>query len=169
MSKSFIAALCALMLSACASTSAPAQATASPAASITLFGGGCYYMSSCTTYEITVQANGAYTLNAQSNARTQGVSEGQLGAEGFAAAERALAAANFASLPETMNGSNRSVWDPDVYPCMNHAPGARITRRTGDGAVKAVYWDQGCRSAEMSALIDQLRAAFHYDHLVRPE
>lgn len=168
MSKSFIAALCAFMLSACASTSAPAQAAASPAASITFFEGGCYYMSSCTTYEITVQANGAYSLNAQSGARTQGVSEGQLGAEAFAAAERALAAANFSSLPETMNGSDRSVWDPDVYPCMNHAPGVRITRRTANGAAKAVYWDQGCRSAAMSALTDQLRAAFQYDRLVRP-
>lgn len=162
MFRTLLAALCATALSACAS--AP---PASPATSITLFEGGCYYMSSCTTYEITVQADGAYSLNGQSMTRTEGVSEGQLGAEAFTAAESALAVANFASLPAAMNGSDRSVWEPEVYPCMNHAPGARITRRIADGGEKTVYWDQGCRSAPMSALLDQLRAAFHYDELVR--
>jgi hypothetical protein len=162
----FRSILCTAALTACASAPAP-QPQAASATSIALFEGGCYYMGSCTTYEMTVQASGAYRLDGQSMTRTEGVSEGQLSAEAFAAAERALAAAGFASLPAAMNGSDRSVWDPDVYPCMNHAPGVRITRRAADGSEKVVYWDQGCRSAHMSGLLDQLRAAFRYDDLVR--
>jgi hypothetical protein len=167
MSRSILAALSTVALAACVSAPAP-QPTAAPAASITLFEGGCYYVSSCTTYEITVQADGAYRLNGQSMTRTEGISEGQLGADAIANAERALAAANFASLPANMNGSDRSVWDPDTYPCMNHAPGVRITRKSADGSEKTIYWDQGCRSAQMSALLNNLRAAFRYDDLVRP-
>jgi hypothetical protein len=166
MLKIFSAALCATALIACASAPPP-QAPLLPASSITLFEGGCYYMSTCTTYEIAVQADGAYRLNGQSMTRTEGVSEGQLGAEAFAAAEAALSAADFTSLPAAMNGSDRNVWTPEVYPCMNHAPGVRITRRNADGSEKTVYWDQGCRSAQMSALLNQLRAAFRYDDLVR--
>lgn len=164
MFRPILTALCAAALAACAS--APTPPPPSRATSITLFEGGCYYMSSCTTYEMTVHADGVYRLNGQSMTRTEGVSEGQLGAEAFAAAESALSAANFASLPAAMNGSDRSIWTPDVYPCMNHAPGARITRRSVDGLEKTVYWDQGCRSAQMSALVTQLRAAFRYDDLV---
>ncbi|GAN00552.1 hypothetical protein U91I_04218 [alpha proteobacterium U9-1i] len=161
MLKTIFAVLCAVALNACASAP-PAQPQSSLASSITLFEGGCFYTSSCTSYDITVQAGGAYRLDG----RTQGVSEGQLSAEAFAAAESALAAAHFESLPEVMNGSDLSVWRPDVYPCMNHAPGMRITRRMADGSEQAVYWDQGCRSAQMSALLNQMRAAFHYDDLV---
>ena len=158
--------LCTLALSACAS--AAPQAAAPPASAITLFEGGCYYMGSCTTYEITVARDGAYRLDGQSMTRTQGLTQGQLDAAAFAAADSALSAAGFASLPAAMNGSDLSVWRPDVYPCMNHAPGVRITRRSADGSEKVVYWDQGCRSAQMSALLGQLRAAFRYDDLVRP-
>ncbi|MGD9815189.1 MAG: DUF6438 domain-containing protein [Hyphomonadaceae bacterium] len=168
MSRSILAALCcAVTLAACVSAPAP-QPTATPAASITLFEGGCYYMGSCTTYEMTVQADGTYRLDGQSMTRTEGISEGQLDADAFAAADDALSAADFASLPAAMNGSDRDVWDPDVYPCMNHAPGVRITRRSADGSERTVYWDQGCRSAQMSALLDNLRTAFRYDDLVRP-
>lgn len=167
MPRSIFAALCAVALAACASAPAP-QPKAAPATSITLFEGGCYYMGSCTTYEMTVQADGAYRLNGQSMTRTQGISEGRLGAEAFAAADSALSVADFASLPANMNGSDRSVWEPDTYPCMNHAPGVRITRRSADGPEKTVYWDQGCRSAQMSELLSSLRAAFRYDDLVRP-
>lgn len=167
MFKSILAALCAISLAACASAtgSQPAEARAT---SITLFEGRCYYMGSCTTYEMTVQADGAYRLDGQSMTRVEGISDGQLGADAFAAADGALSAADFASLPATMNGSDRNVWDPEVYPCMNHAPGVRITRRSADGSERTVYWDQGCRSARMSALLDNLRAAFRYNDLVRP-
>ncbi len=123
-------------------------------------------MSSCTTYEMTVQADGAYRLDGQSQTRTDGVSDGRLGADAFADAERALSAADFESLPSVMNGADRAIWAPDIYPCMNHAPGVRITRRGADGSEKTIFWDQGCRSAEMSALLSQLRAAFRYDDLV---
>jgi Domain of unknown function (DUF6438) len=160
-------------LSACATapTAPPATAPAAPlaeAASITLFEGGCFYYSSCTTYEITVRPDGGYRLNGQSLARTQGWSEGNIGAAAFAAAEAALAGAHFSSLPERMNGSDTSVWRPDAYPCMNHAPGVRITRRTSDGQQKDVFWDVGCRSAAMSNLLGQMREAFRYDELVAP-
>jgi hypothetical protein len=117
---------------------------------------------------MTVQADGAYRLDGQSMTRVEGISDGQLGADAFAAADGALSAADFASLPAAMNGSDRAVWDPDAYPCMNHAPGVRITRRSADGSERTVYWDQGCRSARMSALLDNLRAAFRYNDLVRP-
>jgi hypothetical protein len=167
MSRSILAALCAVTLAGCVSAPAP-QPTVTPATSITLFEGGCYYMGSCTTYEMTVQADGAYQLDGQSMTRTEGISEGQLTADAFAAADGALSAADFTSLPAAMNGSDRNVWDPDVYPCMNHAPGVRITRRSADGSERTVYWDQGCRSAQMSALLDNLRTAFRYDDLVRP-
>lgn len=167
MSRSIFAALCALALAACASAPASKPGPAS-ATSISLFEGGCYYMSSCTTYEITVQADGAYRLDSRSMTRSQGISEGQLGVDAFAAAQSALSAADFASLPASMNGSDRNVWEPDTYPCLNHAPGVRITRTSADGSEKTVHWDQGCRSARMSALLDSLRAAFRYEDLVRP-
>lgn len=167
MFKSILASFCAISLAACATTpeSPPAETHAT---SITLFEGGCYYMGSCTTYELTVRADGAYRLDGQSRTRAEGISEGQLGADAFAAADRALSAADFASLPAAMNGSDRNVWNPDIYPCMNHAPGVRITRRSADGSERTVYWDQGCRSARMSALLENLRAAFLYNDLVRP-
>lgn len=69
---------------------------------------------------------------------------------------------------ERMNGSDRSAWDPDVYPCMPHAPGMRILRRTSDGQEKQVFWDMGCRSAAMSNLLNQMRQALRYDELVAP-
>jgi hypothetical protein len=165
--------LFAFALGACATASpAPAPALAlAPAAeatSITLFEGGGFYYSSCTTYEITVRPDGSYRLNGQSLARTEGWSEGNIGAEAFAAAETALAGAEFSSLPAMMNGADRSVWSPEVYPCMNHAPGMRITRRTSDGQEKQVFWDLGCRSVAMSDLLNRMRQAFRYDDLVRP-
>jgi hypothetical protein len=161
-------------LNACATAPAapPGPATqAAPSAeatSITLFEGGCFYYSSCTTYEITVRSDGSYRLNGQRLVRTEGWSEGSIGAEAFAAAEAALASANFASLPERMNGSDTNVWRPEVYPCMNHAPGMRVTRRTSDGQQKEVFWDLGCQSAAMSNLLGQMREAFRYDELVAP-
>lgn len=167
MSRIILAALFAVPLSGCI-TAAPPQPTATPASSITLFEGGCYYMSSCTTYELTVQSDGAYRLALQSMTRTESISEGTLGTDAIATAERALSAADFASLPAAMNGADRNVWEPDTYPCMNHAPGVRITRRSSDGSEKTVYWDQGCRSAQMSDLLNNLRAAFRYDDLVQP-
>lgn len=165
----FAVSACATAPVAPPSPAAVETAPATPeAASITLFEGGCFYYSSCTTYEIIVRPDGGYRLNGQSVTRTEGWSEGNIGAEAFAAAEAALAAANFSALPERMNGSDPNVWRPDDYPCVNHAPGMRITRRTSDGQQKEVFWDLGCRSAAMSALLGQMREAFRYDELVAP-
>ncbi|MBY0564877.1 MAG: hypothetical protein K2P58_11905 [Hyphomonadaceae bacterium] len=171
--RAFTSLFLAFALGACAtapSTPAANTVATSPAeaTSITLFEGGCYYYASCTTYEITVRPDGSYRLDGQSLTRAEGVSEGNLGPEAFAAAEAALAAANFSALPERMNGSDTNVWRPEVYPCMNHAPGMRITRRTTDGQEKQVFWDMGCRSSRMDVLLAQMRQAFRYDELVAP-
>jgi hypothetical protein len=179
----FFAVLGLALLSACATPKAavdagpPALTAMTAAGSITLFEGGCFYFSSCTTYEITLRPDGGYTLKRKLGVGGEAVSEGQLGADAFGAVERVLREARFESLPALMNGSDRAVWEPEFYPCMNHAPGMRITRRTGSGNgagsgaagpdEKAVYWDLGCRSQPMNALLGNLRAAMKIDELVK--
>lgn len=156
----FFLVLAALLLSACATKpAAPQMPAMTPSGAITYFEGGCFYYSSCDTYEIVVRPDGAYKLTKQNQKPPPTVTEGKLRAGAFAEAEAALLGANFMALPERMNGSDRKIWEPDVYPCMPHAPGMRITRDTGDGQKREIYWDLGCRSAPMSALMDKMRAA----------
>jgi hypothetical protein len=159
-------ALTLLALSACATPQeTPPPAPIDAASAITLFEGGCFYYSSCDTYTFTLRPDGGYKLERRDSAGAPVVSEGSLSAQTFAAAEAVLRDGGFASLPATMNGSDLAVWRPDVYPCMNHAPGVRITRAAADGAQKEVYWDRGCRSAAMDAFVARLRAAIGVEGL----
>jgi hypothetical protein len=185
----FAAGLCALALAACA-TQAESAPEASPpqrdvliadpplppqiaiptmtaAGSITLFEGGCYYYSSCTTFEITLRPDGSYTVSGQNGAAGR---EGQIGADVFAATEAFLANNGFSAFPERMDGSDPALWrgDNHPYPCMNHAPGTVITRRPGDGTERGVYWNQGCRSEAMSAWTQQLRAVMQVEAILNP-
>lgn len=163
MSRMFLAVISAAVIAACANTTPPSPS----ATAITIWEGGCFYK--CTTYEITVQADGRYRLDGQQMTRVAGVSEGQLGAGAFADAERALLAARFSSLPATLNAANRASWQQgEARPCLPHGPGMRITRRTNDGQEKTIHWDQGCRTEQMIELRDRLRQAFRYGDLIAP-
>ncbi len=175
MIKSVLAACAAFALVSCASAPQPAPnppvavlPAMTPVGSITLFEGGCGPYASCTTYEIVVRPDGGYDLNGRQRTRTAGATTGALGPAAFAAAEAALARADFAAMPEAMNGSDPKVWRPDREPCMLHAPIMQIKRDTGDGQSKTVYWYIGCDSAKNSALLKELRAAFQFDALVKP-
>jgi len=137
------------------------------AGSITLFEGGCYYYSSCETFEVTLRPDGSYTVSGQNGASGR---DGQLAPEVFAATESFLSDSGIGVMPEWMDGSGRSAWTRDnpEYPCVNHAPGVVITRRPGDGSERRVYWDQGCRSAAMSAFTTRLREIMRVSDMLRP-
>lgn len=138
--------------------------------SITVFEGGCFYYSSCTTSEIVLRPDGSYTQTTQAPGPLgppmpgqtppgPTVKSGQLTAGAFAAVERVLAEGGFATMPARMDGLDRKEWAPDVEPCILHAPWSRITRQTGAGQEQEVAWNQGCRSAKMDSFMTQLRAA----------
>jgi hypothetical protein len=145
----------------------PALPPMTDAGSITLFAGGCYYYSSCDTFEVTLRPDGSYTVTGQNGAAGR---EGNLSAEVFAATEAFLSDSGFGVMPEWMDGSGRSEWTHDnrPYPCMNHAPGVVITRRPGDGSERRVYWDQGCPSARMNAFTTQLREIMRVGEMLSP-
>jgi hypothetical protein len=158
-----------LMLAACATKPKPppAMPAMTPAGSLTLFEGGCFYISSCDTYTLTLRPDGAYTLKQRKGAAPETTKEGKLPAQTFADAEAVLRESRFGAMPERMNGSDLKVWKPDVYPCMPHAPGWRLTRDTGDGNVREVYWDLGCRSEAMNAFTAKLDAAMKKSEVLK--
>ncbi|MDP3736452.1 MAG: DUF6438 domain-containing protein [Hyphomonadaceae bacterium] len=151
-------------LIACA-TPEPQPAPPASDASVKMFEGGCY--SACTTYEIEVRPDGSYTLNGVTNTKTKGVTTGKLAPGAWAKAEAAFASTGFGAMPDEITGATRSAGTP---PCIPDGPGTRITRSATAGSEKTVFWNQGCRHepAELHVLIDQLRAAFDYDTLVKP-
>jgi hypothetical protein len=93
--------------------------------------------------------------------------EGKLPAQAFSDAEAVLREGRFGAMPERMNGSDLKVWKPDAYPCMPHAPGWRLTRNTGDGNAREVYWDLGCRSEAMNAFTAKLDAAMKKSEVLK--
>jgi hypothetical protein len=172
--RTFAAAIGALALTACAGLPAfkdapPALTPMTETGAITLFEGGCFYYSSCDTYEISVRPNGAFTLKrtkppSETSGSTTVESKGQLGADAFAAAEAVLREARFETMPARMNASDLNEWKPDAYPCMPHGPGVRVTRRTSaDAPAREIYWDTGCRSQAMNDFTARLRAALKPD------
>lgn len=133
--------------------------------SITLFEGGCYYAGGCDSFEITIYPSGVFTV---AGANEFAGSSGNIGPDAFADAEAYLAENGFAALPEWMDGSGRSNWVHErvPYPCVNHAPGAVITRRPGDGSEHVVHWDMGCPSAAMGAFTAGLKEAMRVSEIL---
>ena len=117
----------------------------------------------CTTYEITLYSDDAYTLDGRRDVRTLGTSSGQLARGAWDRANAALEAANFDALPERIDAK------PGDPPCMTDAPGMLIRRIESDGSERRVFWSLGCRSDEMSALLNAMRQTIGYDRLIRPQ
>jgi hypothetical protein len=101
------------------------------------------------------------SAEAQPPAGAATLSSGQLAPGSWAKANAALDAANFNALPARID---RKPGDP---PCMTDAPGAQFRRIAADGSERSVFWSLGCRSDEMSALLNAMREAINYEQLIR--
>ncbi len=158
-----------LLVAACATKPEPPPAlpAMTPAGSLSLFEGGCFYISSCDTYTFTLRPDGGYTLKQRKGEAPETTSEGKLPAQAFADAEAVLREGRFGAMPERMNGSDLKVWKPDVYPCMSHGPGWRLIRDTGNDPAREVYWDTGCRSEAMNAFTAKLEAAMKVKEVLK--
>jgi len=172
--KSLRIAQLALMLSmgACASTG-PAQrqlaaeaplptVATTPEPQIVMWEGCSSPYAPCPTYEITIYSDDSYILQSLSGARREGKSSGQFSLGAWDKANAALDAANFDSLPERID---RKPGDP---PCMTDAPGMMIRRIEADRSERKVFWSLGCRSDEMSTLLEAMRETIGYDRMIRP-
>jgi Domain of unknown function (DUF6438) len=145
-------------------TSAEAQPPASAATSspsVVMWDGCNSPYAPCTTYEITIYPDDRYELQGRRDVRTLGASSGQLPPGAWAKANAALDAANFDALPSRIDRK------PDDPPCMTDAPGAHFRRTAADGSERSVFWSLGCRSDEMSALLNAMREAISYDQLIK--
>lgn len=142
--------------------SQPPTAATTPEPQIVMWDGCSSPYASCPTYEITIYSDDSYILQGRRDVRTMGTSSGQLARGAWDRANAALDAANFDALPERVD---RKPGDP---PCMTDAPGMLVRRIGGDGAERSVFWSLGCRSDEMSALLNAMRQTIGYDRLIRP-
>jgi hypothetical protein len=108
---------------------------------------------------MTLRPSGAYTLNAQRFVKAEGVSEGELPAGAWAAAEAALEASGFWTLEPEMTPQTLSTCQPD-------APTVMVTWRTAEAKEKTVTYNSGCGVRGMQQLVGQLRQAMDFDTLV---
>lgn len=113
----------------------------------------------CPVYDMTLHPDGAYLLNGVRFVKTEGVSEGAIGSGAWAAAEKALTAASFWTLPPDQTSS-------DQPSCQPGTPTASVTWRLQDGKQKTLKYRAGCGGVEGRNLIPALRAALHFDDLV---
>jgi hypothetical protein len=116
----------------------------------------------CPVYDMTLKPDGSYLLNGVRFVKTPGVSDGGLGADAWAAAEKALSASNFWFLAPNQTSSTQ----PD---CVPGTPTVAVTWRTADGKQKTLNYRAGCGGPEGRALIPALRAAMQFDTLVWTE
>ncbi len=121
----------------------------------------------CPEYTLTTYPNEFYQLNAGQFTTNPGQSTGTLSAGAFAAANAALRAANFNSLPTNITRGNAA--------CGNQVatdlPTATISETTIAGTRTVTYYP-GCFQAADKAVLDQLvadlRTALQVETLVRP-
>jgi Domain of unknown function (DUF6438) len=113
----------------------------------------------CPVYDMTLHANGAYTLNSERFVKGKGVSQGILGKRAFVAAEAALKDAGFWELKPKQTTATMSE-------CMADTPTVKITWRTDEGKEKTLTYEAGCGVAKMKELIASLRGALKFDDLV---
>jgi len=113
----------------------------------------------CPVYDMTLHPDGSYLLNGVRFVKSAGVSEGAIGSSAWAAAEKALEAASFWTIPADQTSS-------DHPSCQPGTPTASVTWRTQEGKQKTLKYRPGCGGEEGRALIPALRAALHFDELV---
>jgi len=113
----------------------------------------------CPVYDMTLHPDGSYLLNGVRFVKSAGVSEGAIGSSAWAAAEKALEAASFWTIPADQTSS-------DHPSCQPGTPTASVTWRTQEGKQKTRKYRPGCGGEEGRALIPALRAALHFDELV---
>jgi hypothetical protein len=126
-------------------------------AAIVLSEGPC--LGTCPVYDITLHPNGAYLLNSTRFVKGTGVSEGNIGAEAYTAAEKVLTDASFWTVKPKQTMETLST-------CHTDAPTTKITWRTAEGKEKTLEYNAGCGVREMQALISSLRDALHFNDLV---
>lgn len=114
---------------------------------------------SCPVYDITLHPDGAYLMNGEQFVKTAGVSEGTIGAEAWAAAEKVLKGADFWKLKTEQTADTLSNCQPE-------APTVKITYRVKDGKEKTVTYNAGCGVKKMQTLVYDLRSALKFDDLV---
>ncbi len=141
---------------------APPPAPASKA-SIRLSESPCFFPT-CVVYEIELRPDGSYRLDAKANTRNPGVSEGKLDADAWARAEAAFIDAKFAGMPDRLTSETLGA---QRIPCINDLPAAEFTRVDSAGVSKTVHYNTGCAAPAARKLLDDLRAAFQYEQLVR--
>jgi Domain of unknown function (DUF6438) len=159
--KPALALIAAVALSACATPpSAPASQST---VMIRLLETPCYFR--CPSYEIELRSDGSYRYLGRENALVQGEREGKLAPDAWSRAQAALARARFDAMPEEALPADHG--RAGAAPCIHDLPSAEFTRRSADGAEKKVRYNTGCNVPEARALLDDLRAVFPFEDLVR--
>lgn len=113
----------------------------------------------CPVYDMTLHPDGAYALNGVKFVKSIGVSEGNLGADAFKAAETALTEANFWSLPANQTSAVSEN-------CHSGAPTVNVTWRNNAGKQKTIAYTAGCGGPEMRNVVVALREAMSFGALV---
>lgn len=150
-------ALVALALAACSPSEVGVETVHADDPVIVLSEGECDQ--TCPVYDMTLKPDGSYLLNGVRFVKTPGVSDGGLGTDAWAAAEKALTESNFWLLAPNQTSSAQTTCQPGT-------PTVAITWRTAEGKQKTLNYRAGCGGPEGRALIPALRAAMHFDDLV---
>lgn len=158
-----VAAAC-IALASCATATAPPPVP-TRVVSISIWEGGCFSRSRCTTYTMTLSDTDHYQLSAENHVRQPGERRGRLQG-GFVKALAALNRADFDALPDRLDSATLTDLPPPG--CFRHLPGLRVAIIRADGTDKSLFWDQGCPSPAARQLRDELRAAISFDALIAP-
>jgi len=113
----------------------------------------------CPVYDMTLHPDGSYILNGVKFVKATGVSEGNLGADAWKAAENALTEASFWTLPANQTSSTSEN-------CQSGAPTVSVIWRTDEGKQKTIAYTAGCGAPEMRGVVVALRQAMSFDDLV---
>lgn len=113
----------------------------------------------CPVYDMTLHADGTYALHGVKFVKTTGVSEGQLDAAAWTAAEKALTDASFWTLPTNQTSAVSEN-------CHSGTPTVNVTWRNDAGKQKTIAYTAGCGGPEMRNVIIALRQAMAFDSLV---
>ena len=113
----------------------------------------------CPIYDMTLHPDGSYLLNGVRFVKTTGVTEGQLDAAAWAAAQAALEQAAFWTLEPNQTSSDHPA-------CVAGTPTVTVMARLADGKQKTLTYRAGCGGEEGRALIPALRKALHFHDLV---
>lgn len=149
--------LAATVATACSPSEKGVAQGRSDDAVIALSEGSC--VGTCPVYDITLHPDGKYTLNGERYVKTLGVTDGDIGADAWAAAEHVLEEADFWKAEPIQTPATLSNCQPD-------APVVKITWRTDEGRQKTVTYDAGCGVRRMEDMVRDLRGALKFDTLV---